>query len=187
MEYSDKNPVIIAIAGRARSGKSSIGKNLKKLYEQDGKKGIILEITRPLKYYIEQILEHKIDEKKKPRQYLQKISSNLIKEKLGFYDLFIQREIEDICVFSYFKDVIIIPDIRFPKEIDTLRKNFKNVFVVLVVSDKMFSDLTEEEMNDITEVSMDGYLEYDYLIQNEPGVDLEKVAIDIKHKIEKER
>ena len=181
MTYKEHNTKIILIAGKARSGKSTLSEYLKKEYEKENKKVIISPYTKYLKKYIEEITEEKIDENNKPRELLQKLSSDLIKPLLGT-DFFIKRQLEDIKIYAYFKDVIIIPDVRFPKEIEDLKKEYNNI-VTIGIKRKEENDLTEEQKKDITETSLDNYNNYDYLIENN-NIDLKKEAQRIIKKIE---
>ena len=125
MDFIKKQPLIILIAGRAESGKSTMAECLKKEYEKQNKKVIISPYTKYLKNYIENITNKKITEENKPRDLLQRISSEIIKTKLGKKNFFIDRQIEDIEIYSYFAEIIIIPDVRFPDEIDIIKEKFK--------------------------------------------------------------
>lgn len=186
MEWNRKDPLIILIAGKARSGKGTIARYLKESLEALDKKVVISPYTKYLKQYIEDITGEVITEDHKPREMLQKLSSELIKKELGKEDFFIQRQIEDLLVYSYFMDVVIIPDVRFPKEIEVVRKYFSNVVSIGVIRKGFISDLTEEQKQDVTEIALDGYKDYDYRIINtnykKLGEDTLKVSQDIQER-----
>lgn len=186
MEWNRKDPLIILIAGKARSGKGTIARYLKESLEAHGQKVVISPYTKYLKQYIEDITGEVITEDHKPREMLQKLSSELIKKELGKEDFFIQRQIEDLLVYSYFMDVVIIPDVRFPKEIEVVRKYFSNVVSIGVIRKGFISDLTEEQKQDVTEIALDGYKDYDYRIINtnykKLGEDTLKVSQDIQER-----
>ena len=171
MEYINKNPLIILLCGKARSGKSTVSRVMKNELKKDGSKVIISPYTKYLKKIIEDVTDEKIDDNNKPRDLLQKISSDLIKGKLGYEDFFINRQIEDLSIYSYFADYIIVPDVRFPREILEISKNFKRVISVLVTRDGDYSDLTLEQKQDITEVALDNYDDYDYRIVNDDNLE----------------
>ena len=65
MEFMKKNPLIILIAGRARSGKSTLARYFKEELECQSKKVVISPYTKYLKQYIEEITGEKIDEEHK--------------------------------------------------------------------------------------------------------------------------
>ncbi len=182
---SNENILIIAICGKAKSGKSTIGKNLYEEYTQKGYKVINSPYTKYLKKYIEEITGQKINEENKPRYLLQKLSSELIKSKLKYKDFFIKRQLEDISIYKYFFDIIIIPDIRFPKEIEILKEKYKNVISIGIKRNNYDNGLSNEEKKDITEISLDGYDKYDYIINNKENTNLKKETIKIINNIGK--
>ena len=127
MNYTYKKPKIILIGGKAGSGKTTLATYLTQHLKKQNKKVIISPYTKYLKRYIEEITGSTINENNKPRELLQKISSDLIKKELGYKNLFINRQIEDLKIYSYFADVIIIPDVRFPSEIEKIKEEFDNL------------------------------------------------------------
>ena len=177
MEINYKNPIIILIAGKARSGKNTVAEMLKEMYELNNKKVIISPFTKYLKKYIEEITGEKIDENNKPRELLQQLGVEIIKEKLGKYDMFINREIDDIDIYSYFFDVIIIPDVRFPKEIEILKDKYQNVMTIKVIS-SLDNNMSLKERSHITETSLDNYDNdnFNYIIFND---DMDKLSDQI--------
>lgn len=166
MEFNNRKPLIICVCGKAGSGKSLVGNYIRNYYNDLGKKVIISPYTKYLKKYISEITGWDMEDYNKPRELLQKLSSDLIKGKLGYKDIFINRQIEDIDIYSYFFDVIIIPDVRFPNEIEVLKKRYYNVVSMGVIRDNYDNKLTDEEKNDVTEISLDGYRDYDYMLYN---------------------
>ncbi len=175
MEINYRNPKIILIAGKARSGKNTIGDILKKLYETDQKRVVISPYTKYLKRYIEEITGKEIDENDKPRELLQQLGVEIIREKLSKRDMFITRQMDDIDIYSYFFDVIIIPDVRFPEEIDRIREKYSNVTVIKVMT-SLTNSMSLEEKNHITETALDNYSddEFDYVLENDDLSILEK-------------
>lgn len=176
MKFKRRDPIIFLVAGKARSGKSTVGNIIYDEYINNNKKVIVSPITKYLKKYIEEITDVKMDETNKPRELLQKLSSVVIKGELGMSDFFIDRMVEDLKVYSYFFDVIVIPDVRFKEEIEVVKNNFKNAILIGVERINYESELSEKEKNDITEISLDNYNGYDYKIIND-GSDL-KYEVD---------
>lgn len=177
MQFIKKDPIIFLVAGRARSGKGTIAKYLENYYQNLNKKVIISPYTKYLKKYIEDITGEKIDENNKPRELLQKISSDLIKKELNKHNFFIDRQLEDLEIYSYFADIIIIPDVRFEKEIEVIKERYSKVISIGVKRPNYQSELTKEQLDDITETSLDNYKEYDYLIINDES--LKKLNINL--------
>ena len=187
MKFVKRKPLIILIAGRARSGKSILAEYLKKEYEKQNKKVIISPYTKYLKGYIEKITDKIIDEENKPRDLLQQISSKIIKEKLNKPDFFINRQIEDIEIYSFFADVILIPDVRFPDEITTIKEKFSNVISIGVIRENYVSPLTKEQREDITEIALNNYNNYDFKFENTENTNIQEAAKEFINKIEERR
>ena len=186
MVFKNRNPIIILIAGKARSGKNTVSKILESEFIKEKKEVIISPYTKYLKEYIHNITDWNIeDENNKPRDLLQKLSSELIKGKLGLENIFINRQIEDIKIYSYFKDVIIINDVRFPKEIDTIKNVFTNVVSIQVKRSNYISGLTKEQLQDVTETSLDNYNNFDYIIENDDIELLKEDTINIFKSLQK--
>lgn len=187
MDFIKKQPLIILIAGQAESGKSTLAKWLKIEYEKQNEKVIISPYTKYLKNYIENITNKKITEENKPRDLLQKISSEIIKEKLGKTNFFINRQIEDIEIYSYFVENIIVPDVRFPDEIDIIKDKFKNVVSIGITRKNYISNLTSEQLEDITETALRNYHNYDFEIENTNETNLQQIAKELILKINERR
>lgn len=184
MDFIKKAPLIILIAGRAQSGKSTLAKNFQKEYKSKGKKVIISPYTKYLKKYIEEITNEEINEKNKPRDLLQQISSKIIKEDLKKQNFFIDRQVEDIEIYSYFADVILIPDVRFPNEIKIIKEKFNNVISIGILRPDHISTLTKKQLEDITENALNDYHEYDFLVENTKKTNLQEITIELIKKIE---
>lgn len=183
MKFIKKEPLIILIAGRAKSGKTTLAKYLQQEYIRQNKKVIISPYTKYLKTYIEEITNTKITDDNKPRDLLQQISSKLIKGELHNTNFFIKRQIEDIEIYSYFADIILIPDVRFPNEIQTLKETFKSVISIGITRQDYISPLTKQQLRDITETALDNYSDYDFLVENTKTTNLEVVAKKIIYQV----
>ena len=90
--------------------------------------------------------------------------------------MFIQRQLDDIEIYSYFYDAIIVPDIRLPREIDSVKEKFDNVVTIEVNRINFDSSLTGNQKKHITETAMDNYKDFDYIVTNDT---LEKLEEDI--------
>lgn len=55
-------------------------------------------------------------EESKPRKLLQELGTDVIRNKLNKAEMFIERQLDDIEIYSYFYDAIIVPDIRLPRD-----------------------------------------------------------------------
>ena len=172
MEFIKKEPKIFILSGKARSGKNVVASLIKNHYEVLGKKCVVISFAKYLKDYAKEILGWDGDESTKPRDFLQQIGVELIKNKISA-NMLINRVREDIEVYSYFYDVIIVSDARFIDEIEVVSDRI----VIKVVGNS--SDLTIEQASHITEHGLDLYDKYDYVINNNGSIE------DLKNDVEK--
>lgn len=177
MEFRNRNPIIYILSGKAGTGKNMIANHIESIYIKYNKKTINLAYASYLKEYAKNILNWNGDEETKPREFLQQIGIELIKNQINSRML-INRLVEDLKVYSYFYDVVTISDARFPEEIDTIRNTFKNVIVIHVYGLENKNSLTIEQKKHSTEISLDNYKNYDYEINNSGLIE------DLKSKIE---
>lgn len=160
MEFIKKNPKIIVLSGKAKSGKDLVADKIE-LYYKD-KKCIQISYAYYLKQYIKKITNTDFDDSNKPRTLLQEFGINLIKKIDPLF--LVNRVIEDIKVYSYFYDVIIITDARLKEEITELKKVFEITTIRINTS---YSDpkMNEIEKKHITETDLDNY-DFDYVLSN---------------------
>ncbi len=174
MEITNKHPKIYLLSGKARHGKDTTAEFLKKFYENDGKKVIYSRAGKYIKYYAMEMTDWDGTEEKKPRELLQSLGTDIIRKKLNKADMFIQRQLDDIEIYSYFYDAIIVPDIRLPKEIESVKEKFSNVVTIHINRINFETELKTKEQAHITETAMDNYKDYDYEITNNTLEELEK-------------
>jgi hypothetical protein len=177
MKY--KEPKIYIISGKARHGKSTIADIIKLDYEKRNKRVISLAYARTIKEYIKNITNWDGDEKTKPRELMQMIGTDIIRAEIdnAFHT---RRMIEDIKVYSYFFDVIIISDARYEDEIKEIKNNFINVEVIKVIRTSLETGLSDAQKKHLSETALDSFNEYDHTIYNDDSLEkLEKQIIEI--------
>ena len=184
MEVEFKNPKIYLIAGRARHGKDTIAGYLKEFYEADGKKVIFSPAAKYIKFYAKEMTGWDGSDETKPRELLQELGTDIIRKKLNKAEMLIERQNDDIEIYSYFYDAIMIPDIRLPREILGVKEKFSNVVTIHVNRINFDNDLTGKQQKHETEVALDNYDDYDYKIIN---TTLEKLKEDVREIYIKER
>ncbi len=176
MEVYNHNPKIYLIGGKSRHGKDTFASYLKKYYEENGKKVILSPYAKYIKFYVKEMTNWDGSDETKPRELLQQIGTNIIRQKLNKAQMFIDRQLDDIEIYSYFFDVIIIPDVRLKKEITCLKEKFPDAIVVNVFRPDFDNGLTIEQKNHITETDLDDFNNYDYRIINRDLATLEEDA-----------
>ena len=162
MEFIKRNPKIYLISGKARSGKNEVARIIEKHYSN--KKCITISFGYYIKDYVKRVSDWDGNENDKPRDLLQQLGIELIKNKID-NKLFINRIIEDIEVFSYFYDVIIVSDVRLKDELESLKEKYKNSISIRIIRNED-NNLTMNQKEHLTEVDLDEFNNFDYVIEN---------------------
>lgn len=181
MKLEEKNPFIFIICGKARHGKDTVAQMIRNFYENIGLNTINLQYSTPIKEYAKKISSWDGSEETKPRELLQILGTELIRQKIDFL-FFVKRMISDIKVYSYFYDIITISDARAKVELDIPRQELKNVIVINVYRPSLETTLTSNEQKHYTETDLDDYNNFDYKIINDGTLEEleEKVKIIIE-------
>lgn len=173
---------IYLVAGRAGSGKGEVAKIIKEHYLSKKRKPIITEYSKYLKLYANEILGWN-GEEPKPRKFLQELGVT-IKENMDMPKMLVNRMIEDIKVYSLYYDVVIISDVRFPEEIEEMKKTFKNVYSIYVVNQFGQSELSLKEQTHVTETALENYSNFDVTITNDNINVLDNRVIDFIERVD---
>jgi len=170
---------IYVIGGKAKTGKNTFGEYLREELKKYGYKPCILRITEPLYSYARNYFDWNGNENDKPREFLQKMGIEIIRDKMDKKDFLLNRLFEDIEILSNFFDVFIIVDARLVREFEILKKKYEDVVTIKINRKMEHSILTLDEQKHITELEVDLYNDYDYIIENHAIEDLEKASIEI--------
>ena len=173
----NNKPRLYLMWGKARHGKDTFSAYLKEAYEENGKKLIVTQLSKYIKYYAREMTGWNLTEEDKPRALLQELGTQVIREKLGKEDLLIKRIIVDVDVFSCFYDAIVISDVRLKKEVEDLRVAFPDLVAIHIERPDFDNGLTEEQKNHKTEIDLDDYDKFDVNIIN---TTLEKLKEDAR-------
>lgn len=160
--YEKKSPVIFILSGKARSGKDLVANIIEEYF--CNKKCIRVPYAYYIKDYLKRMGTYDESEKSKYRSLLQEFGVEFLAKNIDSKFL-INRTMDDIEVFSYFYDVIIITDARLIDEIEIPKTKFKNVITIRILNNNT-NDLSEKEQKHITETGLDTYLNFDYIIEN---------------------
>ena len=173
---------IYLVAGRAGSGKGEVAKIIKEYYLSKKRKPIITEYSKYLKLYANEILGWN-GEEPKPRKFLQELGVT-IRENMDMPKMLVNRMIEDIKVYSLYYDVVIISDVRFPEEIEEMKKTFKDVYSIYVVNQFGQSELSLQEQTHVTETALENYSNFDVTITNDNINVLDNRVIDFIERVD---
>lgn len=170
MDVEEKKPKIFLIAGKARHGKDTVAEMILDEYNDRNKKGVNLALGSYIKMYAQKISNWDGNDETKPRELLQYLGTDVIRKKID--DLFfVNRICEDIKVYSYFFDIITVSDVRFVCEIEIPEAMFENVIKIKVERPNVETNLTEKEKKHQSEIDLDNYTDYDYVIKNDGSLD----------------
>lgn len=184
MEIKNRNPKIYLLSGKARHGKDTAASFLKKFYEEDGKKVIFSRAGKYIRFYAMEMTDWDGSEETKPRQLLQELGTEVIRNKLDKAEMFIERQLDDIEIYSYFYDAIIVPDIRLPREIESVKEKFDNVVTIKINRINFETELTGLQQKHATETALDNYTDYDYVVINDTLEQYEKDIYEVYKKEE---
>ena len=173
------------ISGRAINGKDTLSQMIRSDYEQRGKKVCFIQLMLPLKWLLIDYFGWDGSEDTKPREKLQKMGTELIREKLGMSYYFIDRLTENLYILEPFYDVFVVTDVRLPLEIETLKERFSGAVSIQITRENYESSLSREQQVHYTETALLGYDKFDYEIINVTLDDLEKDVKNIVSEVER--
>lgn len=165
-----KNPKIIILAGKARAGKDTFASFIKDYAQKNNLKYANLQFSYYIKMYAKILSDWDGSEETKPRTLLQQLGTEVIRYQID-NEFFIKRIIDDIKVLSYFCDIITISDARLPEELDLVTKAYDNSVKIKIERPSLESELTSKEQHHATEIGLNNYTNYDYIIQNDGSIE----------------
>lgn len=173
---------IFMISGKARSGKDTFGDALERVLSKDYKV-CRLSIGAYIKFYAEKYFGWDGKDETKPRELLQMLGTEIIRKQID-PKFHINRLIQDIKVLSYFYDVFIISDVREPLEVLSVKDCYGSVTVINMVRPDFVNELSDKQRSHYTEVAMDDYSDYDYVVVNDKDISyLDSVALNIVNEV----
>ena len=175
---------IYIIGGKAKCGKNTFGEYLREQLKDYGYKPCVMHITEPLYGYARNYFEWNGNDNDKPREFLQKMGFEIIREKLGKKDFLLNRLYEDIEILSNFFDTFIITDARLIEEFESIEKKYADVVSIKLTRKNYDDQLTTEERQHVTENQLDEFKNFDYIVENRNLKDLKNCALEIVRKEE---
>lgn len=164
---------IYLLSGKARSGKGTIANIIKEYY---GNKCIELMFAQTIKRYAKDYFGWDGSDETKPRELLQHMGTEVIRVKLNNPNFHLNRVHEDIDILKNYFDYFIISDCRFPNEANLSKNKFKDECVLIRV-ERDYTNLTENQQQHSSEMALDNYNKFDYIVENNKTID------DLKEKI----
>lgn len=163
-----EKPLIVPIIGKARHGKDSFASYLKEALEKENKGEIlVIRYADYLKFVLEKYFDWDGKKDEKGRSLLQHIGTDVCRKNNP--NIWVEVVMDLVKGLGNKFSYILIPDTRFPNEIDEWYDNEFKVITIRVVrenEDGSFYDngLTEEQKNHPSETSLDDYVPY-YIVE----------------------
>lgn len=144
---------VLAISGHAQNGKDTAAELIKTKLCDDGHKVLITHYADLLKYICRSFFNWDGNKDEKGRHILQYVGTDIIRKKSP--DFWVDFIISVLTNFNEYWDYVIIPDVRFPNELDKLIQHNFDVIHARVVRQNFESSLTEEQKNHSSETALD--------------------------------
>ena len=160
---------VILISGSARFGKDSVAFIMKELLEKQKKKVLIIHYADNLKLFAKNYFGWSGQKDQKGRELLQWLGTDVVRK--NYEDTWVDMIVALLKGIKTLYDYVIIPDVRFPNEIDKMCDNF-DCITACVIRPNFDNGLTEEQKKHPSETALDNYpMEYELINDG----DLEKL------------
>ncbi len=153
---------VILVSGKARNGKDSTAFIMKGILEKKKKKVLIIHYADYLKLFCKTYLGWNGDKASADgRKLLQWFGTDVVRH--NYEDTWVDMVVALLKGIKTLYDYIIIPDVRFPNEIDKMYEVFDCISVRIIRPD-FDNGLTEEQKSHSSETALDDYpMEYELI------------------------
>lgn len=171
-------PIVILISAKAQHGKDSFATAFNKVASEKHYRILTIHYGDILKYVCKQYFGWDGNKDEKGRTILQRVGTELA--RFNHPDVWVNCVIEIVKGLKTEYDFILVPDTRFPNEIECWEKtDFFTFSVRLNRKNEDGTDfdngLTPEQKNHFSEISLDNYA-FNYVIENKNLQDIEGAA-----------
>ena len=165
----------ILISGKAGSGKDTVAQFMKEELEKHGKRVIVIHYGDAVKWVLRDFFNWDGKKDTVGRTLLQHIGTDVVRTQFpNFWTGIVVGLLKSFEPYSDF-DIALVPDARFPNEVNIALENLQNCVAVRVNrhnadgSEWINPNLTEEQRNHPSETSLDCFA-FDYVIHNDEGL-----------------
>lgn len=167
---------VICISGHAQHGKDTSALYMRKYLWGFGKKVLIIHYADLLKYMCKQFFGWNGEKDARGRTLLQYVGTDVVRAKRP--DFWVDFIADTLGMFNDSWDYVMIPDCRFPNEIQGLRDRGFDVIHASVLREGYDNGLTEEQRNHPSETALDGVAADHIILNNGTLVDLTREIIN---------
>lgn len=144
---------VICISGHAQHGKDTVSQIMRKALLGYGQRVLVIHNADLLKFMCKQLFSWDGNKDVHGRTLLQYVGTDVVRNKKpNFWIDFIAEVLE---LFNGEWDYVLIPDCRFPNEVDVLKDRGFDVIHVSVMRDNYDNGLTEEQRSHPSETALD--------------------------------
>jgi len=146
---------VICISGKARHGKDTLAEMLKENLGNHGHHVLITHFGDLVKYICEKFFNWNGIKDEKGRTLLQYVGTDIVRTQSPSY--WTDFVVGILKLFPDRWDYVLIPDCRFPDEVECFRENGIKTVLIHIDRPNFKSDLTPEQANHPSETAMDDY------------------------------
>lgn len=169
---------VVLVSAKAEHGKDYAAEVMKQELEGRGKKVLVAHYADLLKWVCKQFFSWNGEKDEEGRSLLQRVGTEKIRSVYPYYwSGFLQSILK---CFPDEWDYVIIPDVRFPDEIEVMQEF--DCVSVRVIRDNFETSLTAEQQSHASETSLDDW-DFDVVLHNHSD---EKFADDVKMFVRRE-
>ena len=154
---------VICISGKAQHGKDTASAIIRERLEHNGERVLITHYADLVKYICKAFFNWNGEKDEHGRSILQHVGTDVVRQKEPDYWVNFIAELLEI--FENEWDWVLIPDTRFPNEVDLMKEKFGAIHI-RVVRTNFESTLTDEQKNHPSETSLDNVTPDFYLMNN---------------------
>ena len=155
----DKNFCVMCISGKAEAGKDLLASKFKEVAESNDKKVCVMHYGDYLKDIASRFYGWDGNKDEKGRTLLQWLGSDVARKENP--NIWVNVIAETIAALKKEFDYFLIPDTRFPNEVDIINDSFDRAFSVRINRPDHKSKLTDEQLLHISEIALDDF-EFDF-------------------------
>lgn len=167
----------IIISGKAGSGKDMTAQFMKEELEKHGKKVLIIHYGDAVKWVLRDYFNWDGKKDEIGRTLLQTVGTDIVRARHpNFWTGIVVGLLQSFEPYSNF-DIALVPDARFPNEVDIALANLQNCVAVRINrknadgTEWINPTLTDTQRQHPSETSLDNYA-FDYIIHNDEGLDV---------------
>ena len=167
---------IFVIGGKAKCGKNTFGEYLREELKNYGYNPCVMHITEPLYSYARNYFSWNGNDSSKPREFLQKMGIEIIRDKMGKKDFLLNRLYEDIEIL-----------INFSNEFISIKNKYDEAYTIKLVRNNYDDELKNDEANHVTETEISKIKGFDFVVENKGLLELESEAHNLVKRIESKK